>query len=169
MDITNPSGNIDYLGYFTKQLPRDLAALAQLRDELEKRRGAMSAVEDANRLRVEAQKIKADAEAEAKKQLDESTQQLKAAHNHHVELAKREASLANKIGVFDKDYNERSTQLDNRAKDIHRQEKALQDRETRLLADTDALFAAKAKLEEDRAALDERVKAFQMKVAALTA
>ena len=46
MNITNDStGSPDYIGYFTKQFLTDLGKMAQLRDELAKRQGALSAVE----------------------------------------------------------------------------------------------------------------------------
>jgi len=54
MNIANDSPSTDYITYFTQQLPKDLAAMAALRDELAKRQGALSAVEDANKMREEA-------------------------------------------------------------------------------------------------------------------
>ena len=47
-NISNDGGPIDYIAYFTKQLPQDLARMAELRDELEKRQGAMTAVDKIN-------------------------------------------------------------------------------------------------------------------------
>jgi hypothetical protein len=52
MDISNGSGGIDsskFIDYFTKQLPLDLAQMATLRDELERRQGAMTAVDASKR------------------------------------------------------------------------------------------------------------------------
>jgi hypothetical protein len=54
MNITNDSAQTDYITYFTKQLPQDLAAMAALRDELALRQGAISAVADAAKMREEA-------------------------------------------------------------------------------------------------------------------
>ncbi len=64
MDIANEKKPVDYLAYFTKQLPRDLAALATLRDELEKRQGAMTAVEDALKIKTDAVALRAAAKDE---------------------------------------------------------------------------------------------------------
>ena len=47
MNISNDSPAVDYVKYFTDQFPKDLAQMASLRDELAKRQGAMSAVQDA--------------------------------------------------------------------------------------------------------------------------
>lgn len=65
MDISNGSGGIDsskLIDYFTKDFLKDLGKMAVLRDELEKRQGAMNAVDAALKSRAEA-----DAYAEAKK------------------------------------------------------------------------------------------------------
>lgn len=50
------SANIDYVDYFVNQLPKNLAQMASLRDELAARQGALSAVEEANKSRAEAEK-----------------------------------------------------------------------------------------------------------------
>ena len=58
MDISNGSGGIDsskLVDYFSKQFLKDLGEMAVLRDELAKRQGALSAVEDANKLRADAE------------------------------------------------------------------------------------------------------------------
>ena len=66
MEISNDTAHgVDYLYYFTTQLPQDLARLAALREELQVRQGAMSAVEDATRMRDEAAQILASAKEEA--------------------------------------------------------------------------------------------------------
>ena len=64
MNITNDAAQTDYITYFTKQLPQDLAAMAALRDELALRQGALSAVEDSARLRAEAASLLAAAKDE---------------------------------------------------------------------------------------------------------
>ena len=46
MNISNDTPGTDYLTYFTTQMPKDLAAMAALRDELAVRQGALSADED---------------------------------------------------------------------------------------------------------------------------
>ena len=50
MDLSNGSGGIDsskLVDYFTTQFLKDLGQMAALRDELAKRQGALTAVEDA--------------------------------------------------------------------------------------------------------------------------
>ena len=74
MNVSNDSPAVDYVQYFTKQFPQDLAQMATLRDELAKRQGAMSAVEaslkdrEAAKAELEKAKVQADdlvAEAKA--------------------------------------------------------------------------------------------------------
>ena len=45
MNISNDTPGTDYIKYFTEQLPKDLAQMAALRDELAIRQGALSAAE----------------------------------------------------------------------------------------------------------------------------
>lgn len=47
MQISNDTAALNYVDYFTKQLPIDLATMAALRDELATRQGALSAAENA--------------------------------------------------------------------------------------------------------------------------
>ena len=48
MQVSNDTpAALNYVEYFTKQLPIDLAALAKLRDELAIRQGALTAPQDA--------------------------------------------------------------------------------------------------------------------------
>ena len=64
-NVSNDTAAVNYVDYFTKQLPKDLAAMAVLRDELAQRQGAMSAVEDANKLKEQATAALETAKAEA--------------------------------------------------------------------------------------------------------
>ena len=47
MNISNDNPSVDYVDYFTKQFPQDLAKMAALKDELAVRQGALSAAQDA--------------------------------------------------------------------------------------------------------------------------
>ena len=47
MQVSNDTPALNYVEYFTKQLPVDLANMAMLRDELAVRQGALSAAQDA--------------------------------------------------------------------------------------------------------------------------
>ena len=60
MNISNDNPSVDPIEYITKQLPKDLVQLLQVRDELAKRQGSLNAVEDAV-----ADRAKAKAEMEA--------------------------------------------------------------------------------------------------------
>ena len=47
MIVANDIPQMDYIDYFTRQLPLNLASMAALRDELVVRQGALSAAQDA--------------------------------------------------------------------------------------------------------------------------
>jgi hypothetical protein len=47
--LINDTAAFDPVEYYTKQLPLDLARLTELRDELRKRQGAMTAVDEAQK------------------------------------------------------------------------------------------------------------------------
>jgi Skp family chaperone for outer membrane proteins len=104
MDIANEKKPVDYLTFFTKQLPRDLAALATLRDELEKRQGAMTAVED-------ALKIKSDAVALRQKAKDE----LEAARNEAATLAQESKVKIDLANAREKAADQREQEFDRKA------------------------------------------------------
>jgi len=103
MDISGDNNHVSYdkaIDYFTKQFPLDLAQMMAARDELAQRQGAISAVQDANRLRAEADvyaasskatsddvlaTAKADAD-EAKAKKAESNDLLKSLTSQRAEL-----------------------------------------------------------------------------------
>ena len=47
MNVSNDNTAINYIDYFTVQFPKDLAAMAQMRDELALRQGSITAAKDA--------------------------------------------------------------------------------------------------------------------------
>ena len=164
MNVFNDSPQIDYVDYFTNQLPKDLAAMAQLRDELARRQGALTAVDDANKLRTEAAAILADAQtqyadltAKARTEYDSSMAKIKAAQSK-LDSTLKELNAREK--AFDDSYAARVADVTRRETNSAILEKELADMQTRL--DLQA-----AKLTADRAALDARIKAFQDKVASL--
>jgi len=66
MNISNDgTANIDPVQYVTKQFPQEFAQYIAVRDELARRQGAMSAVEDSLKDRAKAKDELAKAEAEA--------------------------------------------------------------------------------------------------------
>lgn len=164
MNISNDAGGIDsskLIEYFTKDFLTDLGRMAALRDELEARQGAMSAVAQINADKEEAkalvEKAKADF-AERDKHHKEKAAELKA---KKAALEAAEAELENRI----KDFEAASVA----------QNKSLTAREEALAVKTAAnetyaltLDAKSESLKQDREALDARVLAFQEKVAAIS-
>ena len=67
MQVSNDTPALNYVEYFTKQLPVDLATMAALRDELAIRQGALSAAQDAiaDRAAATAELAKARTDAAA--------------------------------------------------------------------------------------------------------
>ena len=164
MNVFNDSPQIDYVDYFTNQLPKDLAAMAQLRDELARRQGALTAVDDANKLRTEAAATLADAQAQyadltskARTEYDSAMVKINAAQ---LSLDSALEKLNAREKAFDDSYTVRVADITRRETNTTILEKELADEQSRL----DLLDA---KLVADRAALDARIKAFQDKVASL--
>ena len=160
MNISNDTPGTDYLTYFTTQMPKDLAAMAALRDELAVRQGALSAAEDTVKLKADAAAALESANAEAAALRAEAKVYILEAKAQKVAADKRE-----------KDLNDRD---DKASAQFAAREKALSVKETQVQSQMDALdakdarlFADQAQLESDRAALDARVKAFQDKVASI--
>lgn len=170
MNISNDgSGGVDYVTYFTKQFPKDLAAMATLRDELEKRQGALTAVDDANQLRKDAEVIKAKAIAEAESATTAAKQYLEDAKAKNDDVNARLAALTDKENALARakaDY-EANRAVDE--KSLVERIKAAAAKETQLATREDAVAKAEVKLKADQDSLDARIKAFQAKVAALSA
>lgn len=163
MDLSNGSGGIDsskLIDYFTKDFLKDLGQMAVLRDELAKRQGALSAVEDANKLRSDADAYAKSVKAEA----DVNLTQAKEANNASKELKKaldaKETDLNKREGQYEKD----SAAL-NKAVEAHKI--AVNDAESAVALAQVNLQTRQDQIDADRAALDARIKAFQSKVASL--
>jgi capsid protein len=163
MDLSNGSGGIDsskLIDYFTKDFLKDLGQMAVLRDELAKRQGALSAVEDANKLRSDAQtyaqnlKIEADANLSQAKQTNANSKELK------TTLDTREASL----NTRESEYEKNNAALD---KAVQAHKKAVADAEVSLQTAQNALKNEQLRLVADQTALEARIKAFQDKVASI--
>lgn len=160
MNISNDTPSMDYLAYFTKQMPKDLAAMAALRDELAVRQGALSAAEDTVKLKAEAVAALESANAEAAA--------LRAEAKVYILEAKSQKSIADRR---EKELNDRddkaSAQFAAREKALSVKEVQVQSQMNALDAKDARLFADQAQLESDRLALDARIKAFQDKVASI--
>jgi chromosome segregation ATPase len=161
MNITNDStGNPDYVGYFTKQFLTDLGRMAELRDELAKRQGALTAVEDAIKVKSKADSYALSKQAEIDS-LIESTKTAK--YEADALVAKLKADGKN----FDAKVAAIETALESREKDVAAREKKAESNEATLVRRSAEISAANDKLNADSVALELRVKAFQAKVAAI--
>ena len=158
MNVANDNPGINYVDYFTKQLPRDLAAMAQLRDELAIRQGALDAAAAA----VDDRKAAAKELADAKALQEELRGKNADAAAKGQQLKTREEKLA-QYETFTR------ASFDERERQIAAREAALDVRE-KLVAEQDQRNQARERaLADEEAALASRVKAFQEKVAALRA
>ena len=163
MDLSNGSGGIDsskLIDYFTKDFLKDLGQMAVLRNELAKRQGALSAVEDANKLRSDAQIYAQGLKTEAEVNLNQAKQANASAKELKTALDTREASLNTREGEYEK-----NTAALEKAVQAHK--KAVADAEVSLQTAQNALKNEQSRLVADQIALDARVKAFQDKVASI--
>ena len=161
MNIVNDNPGVDYLAYFTTQMPKDLAQMAALRDELAKRQGAMSAVEAAVADRAAASAALDAAKAEAKDLLADAKEKNAAATAKGKELDARELALNIR-------YADVENALQAKADAVAERERRVSSNEVSQATLKDKLEERSAQLDADRAVLDSRVKAFQDKVAALS-
>jgi chromosome segregation ATPase len=163
MDISNGSGGIDsskLMDYFTKDFLKDLGKMAVLRDELAKRQGAMSAVEDAAKLRAEAEAYAASKKAEIDGALEEAKETSAKSKAQKADLDARETDIdakAKALAIADAAFNN----------SVAAKKQSLANEEAALLKAQNELKLAQDKLASDQATLDARVKAFQAKVASI--
>jgi chromosome segregation ATPase len=162
MNVSNDTPSMNYVEYFTKQLPVDLASMAALRDELAVRQGALSAAQDAVTDRATAAAELTAARSQAADLVAVAKDREEKSKAKAAELTARESAVTDSIKAFDAASAERGTALGLREKASDTREA----RQQRIQADLDAKAA---QLSADQAALDARVQAFQDKVAALKA
>lgn len=162
MNVSNDTPSMNYVEYFTKQLPVDLASMAALRDELAVRQGALSAAQDAVTDRATAAAELTAARSQAADLVAVAKDREEKSKAKAAELTARESAVTDSIKAFDAASAERGTALGLREKASDTREA----RQQRIQADLDAKAA---QLSVDQAALDARVQAFQDKVAALKA
>ena len=162
MNVSNDTPSMNYVEYFTKQLPIDLASMAALRDELAVRQGALSAAQDAVTDRATAAAELTAARSQAADLVAVAKDREEKSKAKAAELTARESAVTDSIKAFDAASAERGTALGLREKASDTREA----RQQRIQADLDAKAA---QLSADQAALDARVQAFQDKVAALKA
>lgn len=162
MNITNDGAQTDYITYFTKQLPQDLASMAALRDELALRQGALSAVEDSAKLREEAARTLASTKDECATLKTDTQAKNAEANAKKTRQDIRETDLNAREVAATKSAEDTQASLTSQALMLGKLEAALIAREGKLEEGLAALAAGKADL-------DARVKLFQAKAAALTA
>lgn len=165
MNVHDSNGSVDsakFIDYIVTQFPGDLKLMVEARDELALRQGALSA----------AQLIIADRSAAAKELEDARIAALGLLLDAKTDNTKAKAK---KIALDD-----RESIIDSREKlisdELTLRDAAVMSRETQVAAnevrqtefDLDLQLRAAA-LDADRAALDARIKAFQDKVASLSA
>ena len=171
MDISNGSGGIDsnkFIDYFTKQLPLDLAQMATLRDELERRQGAMTAVDDANKAKLEADAILAKAKTEAQNLIAQTNSQKQIADKLIVDLNQQQKDLDLKKINFDNQVDFQNAELNKRTKAADKRDDVLTERETIVKQKELDNSAKEAELAQYQVELDSRIKAFQDKVKLLS-
>jgi hypothetical protein len=162
MQVSNDTNSVDPIEYITKQLSKDLVQLIQVRNELAIRQGALSAVQETMRLleqtKVTTENAKADA---AQLVADAKDTNTKAKAAKVVQDAREK--------VLDVQIEQNTAKFAKMDADYLAREQVVLLRETNATQREDKLKADLAALADGQAALDARVKAFQAKVAALSA
>lgn len=165
MNVFDTGGNMDsakLIEYIVNQFPGDLKSMIEAKDELAKRQGAINAVDEAVKDRDAAKLLLENANQEAKILAENTKAKNAAASAKLKELDAREA-------VLDKRSADMEAEINSRLDAMALRETRNQTIENSLNALQVSLDERSAKLDADRAALDARVKAFQDKVAALSA
>lgn len=165
MYVFDQTGVVDsakLIEYITKEFPGEFKRLIEARDELAKRQGALSAVDKANKDREKAAATLADAEAKASAMLADAQAEALATQAKQADLDVKAATLAQSQKAF-------AAESAAKAQEMKNQAQQLDVRERNVAAAQDECAMKLAALNADRAALDDRVKAFQAKVAALSA
>ncbi len=157
MNISNDSPSMDYVQYFTKQLPQDLAKMAALKDELEKRQGALSAAEAALADREKAKEELANAKLQAAQILSDADKKNTEAAAKKADLDARDKLTATNEANFAKFVSIKEAE-------IAKAESVIASWNADLSALEAKLADKSSKLDSDRAALEARIKAFQDRV-----
>jgi len=162
MDVVHDNQPLDVVKYITTQLSQDLLNLIAVRDELAKRQGAMSAVEDASNLRTAAAAALESAKTDSAEMLALGRAELAMAKVKSSALNARELELNARETAFDDASAQIVNNQDLTARSLESREISATERETRLEANEAALASAQK-------TLAARIAVFQEKVAALTA
>lgn len=165
MEFHNTGGDVDFAkftDYVLKQFGKDMKQTLEARDELAKRQGAMTAVNDAIKAKADADvyadgiRATADAmQATSAEFLATAKAKDTASNKRQKDLDKQAADFAARVSVFDE-------------ASAARERKIRADQET-LDAHAADISAQQTTLRAEQSLLNARVKAFQDKVMALTA
>lgn len=172
MNISNDAGGIDssrFIDYFTKQMPLDLAQMAALRDELERRQGALTAVDEANRAKTDAEAILAKTKIEAADLVTRASAQKQAVDAQLADIASQKTALADQQSTFVDNVKAQNLELQSRKNSADALDAVLAKREADVKAREATASATEAKLASYQLELDGRIKAFQAKVASISA
>jgi len=164
MNISNDTGGIDsskFLDYIKTQFPVDLAQMVSLQAELEKRQGAMAAVETANKQLADANEYAQNSKAAADKLLEE-------AKANNVDSKNKQAALIARQNEFNATQSEINAANAETAKDLKNKEDSLAAREVGLTNAQNQLKIDQETLETDRANLETRIKSLQDKIALIS-
>ena len=134
--------------------------MAALRDELEKRQGALTAVEAANKLRAEADDYAAKTKADVDGLLSDARDKNKQLDTGHAELAILQLA-------FDTESSKKETDLAKREKEVSIREAAVTSRMAAMDAKDVDLQNRQAKLVSDQVEFDSRVRAYMDRIASL--
>lgn len=165
MYVFDQSGVVDsakLIEYITKEFPGEFKRLIEARDELAVRQGALSAAKDAAADRAAAAAELAAAKAEAKGLVDDAKAIDAGSKLRVKDLDAREKELRNKEAEFAEKVRVKESELD-------ANEHMLAMRETTLNQTAQVQAEQAARMDAAELALNARIKAFQDKVAALSA
>jgi histidinol-phosphate/aromatic aminotransferase/cobyric acid decarboxylase-like protein len=150
MNIVNDQGNFDYVSYIANQLPKDLANLIKIRDELAIRQGALSAVEAAAKDRELAKQELQNAKEEAEKLKKESNELM-------LKNKQAEAFLFENKKQFEENSSKQKLEIESKEKILLQKEKQLKDKE-------EALTKLEAETNKKSLILDSLIKDHENKV-----
>ena len=165
MDISSENGGISsdkLIDYFTKYFLLDLQKMVATKEELAKRQGAMSAVEQTLALKQAAEKALADARAQAEAMVADA----KALDAKSKTVSSNAQAREKAVEAAEKAFEAASSAKQD---ELNAREKTLNDKEAYLLRVDAEVNARNDALTNAEAALATRVKAFQEKVANLSA
>lgn len=170
MEVQNVS-QVDYLAFFSTELPKQLAEWSKLRDELQQRQGAMSAVVEANAMRQQAEDVLRKAQSDAEQMRSAAQAALDDANSKRAHVEGEMAQEQAKLAAILEETNAKLAALSEEKAAFAAHVKASQDaaaKQERDLASRLALLESQQKaLSSDRSALEFRIKKFSEAIGTL--